>query len=253
MDHPRSIRTTHKHDVCDVCARTLLRGEQDRDVRQRRPSLQRLRTLQAACPARGLDARRCDPGFQDGSRARPAAAVAVRPPPRQAGETTRGEPELPAEPRTLDDELVVRQLGDRASRRRAPACQRRSRYRPRPPAAGASRSPATCTRSRPTGTTRSRPRSTFSTRARTGGRSPVSRAPWARPKSTSRLIRHTRAWSGSSSRGSSAGTATRSTSRIRGARAAGRPGIRAGRACRARADRQRQLRRQRRPHPALRS
>jgi hypothetical protein len=28
MSQPRSINTTHEHDVCDVCTRTLLRGEQ---------------------------------------------------------------------------------------------------------------------------------------------------------------------------------------------------------------------------------
>ena len=27
MSQPLSIRTSHEHDVCDVCARTLLRGE----------------------------------------------------------------------------------------------------------------------------------------------------------------------------------------------------------------------------------
>ncbi|HEX3801559.1 MAG TPA: hypothetical protein VHV75_01850 [Solirubrobacteraceae bacterium] len=107
MSQPRSIRTIHEHDVCDVCSRTLLRGEQTEVFvgGGRRYSVCELckpHALQEGWMREGAI-----PEFQGGServqRRRPLFGRR-----RNKDISERGvELQAPAEPRTLDDELSL--------------------------------------------------------------------------------------------------------------------------------------------------
>jgi hypothetical protein len=107
MDHPRSIRTTHQDDVCDVCTRTLLRGEQTEPFvgGGRRYNVCELCKQHAL--HEGWIREGSLPDFQVGTervqRRRPLFGRRRG----KAGDDERAttEPELPPEPRTLDDEL----------------------------------------------------------------------------------------------------------------------------------------------------
>ena len=108
MSQPRSIRTIHEHDVCDVCARTLLRGEQTEVFvgggrRYNVCELCKPHALHEGWMREGTI-----PDFQGGTdRVQRRRSLFGRRRNRAAS-TTRGvELQGPPEPRTLDDELSV--------------------------------------------------------------------------------------------------------------------------------------------------
>jgi hypothetical protein len=106
MNSPRSIRTTHQSDVCDVCERTLLRGEQTEPFvgsgrRYNVCELCKQHALQEGWIREGSL-----PDFQVGTeRIQRRRALFGRRRNKAAGDERSTESELPTEPRTLDDEL----------------------------------------------------------------------------------------------------------------------------------------------------
>lgn len=108
MSQPRSIRTIHESDVCDVCSRTVLRGEQTEVFvgggrRYKVCELCKPHALHEGWMREGAI-----PDFQGGSeRVQRRRSLFGRR--RGKGDAERGELQPPSEPRTLDDELS---LGD---------------------------------------------------------------------------------------------------------------------------------------------
>ncbi len=112
MNQPLSIRTSHEQDVCDVCTRTLLRGEKSEVFVNggRRYSVCELCKPHAL--HEGWMREGAIPDFQNGTervqRRRPLFG-------RRRGKTERGvELQTPAEPRSLDDELSLGSWGNTA-------------------------------------------------------------------------------------------------------------------------------------------
>jgi hypothetical protein len=106
MSNPRSIRTTHESDVCDVCTRTLLRGEQIEPfvAGGRRYNVCELCKQHAF--HEGWVREGSLPDFQVGTeRVQRRRALFGRRRGKGGTDERAGEPELPPEPRTLDDEL----------------------------------------------------------------------------------------------------------------------------------------------------
>ena len=106
MSQPRSIRTIQQHDVCDVCARTLLRGEQTEVFvgggrRYNVCELCKSRALHEGWMREGTI-----PDYQSGGeRVQRRRQLFGR---RRKGIGDRDdEPQLSPEPRTLDDELSL--------------------------------------------------------------------------------------------------------------------------------------------------
>ncbi|MGH2836673.1 MAG: hypothetical protein ACRDKD_10695 [Solirubrobacteraceae bacterium] len=102
MSQPLSIRTSHDHDVCDVCTRTLLRGERTEVF----VNSGRRYTVCELCKPRALHEGWMREGaisdFQaTGDRVQRRGRLLRR---RRKGEREI-ELQEPAEPRTLDDEL----------------------------------------------------------------------------------------------------------------------------------------------------
>lgn len=103
MSQPLSISTSHDHDVCDVCTRTLLRGEKTEVFVNggRRYSVCELCKPHAL--HEGWMREGAIPDFQGGSERTQRRRSLFG---RRRGKGDRGvELQTPPEPRTLDDEL----------------------------------------------------------------------------------------------------------------------------------------------------
>jgi hypothetical protein len=102
MSQPLSIRTSHNHDVCDVCTRTLLRGENTEVFVNGGRRYNVCELCKPHALHEGWMREGAIPEFQGGSdRVQRRRGL--------FGRKRKGEREIelqdPAEPRTLDDEL----------------------------------------------------------------------------------------------------------------------------------------------------
>jgi hypothetical protein len=103
MSQPLSIRTSHEHDVCDVCARTLLRGEKTEAFVNGGRRYNVCELCKPHALHEGWMREGAIPDYQaGGDRIQRRRSLFGR----RRGKGERGvELQDPAEPRTLDDEL----------------------------------------------------------------------------------------------------------------------------------------------------
>ena len=207
MARPRDIKTNQADVACDVCGRTLLRGEHAEALPGRRPAPPGLRAVHRARPARGLDprVRRRRPRAAPSRAARAAAArfstACARAASGRARSTTRSRPTSRCR---RPHRRPGAAIGPRArARRRSPSPRRRAR--PRHVRAVPTNAELKMERALDVFNASEHPR-TVGGVARSLGAPAVSRAPARRPPERRRDHRHV---------GAVAGTASRSTSPTR--------------------------------------
>ena len=114
MNQPLSIRTSHEQDVCDVCTRTVLRGEKTEAFINGGRRYNVCELCKPHALHEGWMREGAIPEFQNGNeRVQRRRSLFGR----RRGKPERGvELQAPAEPRTLDDELSLGSWGASGAR-----------------------------------------------------------------------------------------------------------------------------------------
>ena len=177
MPSTRDIRTNQVDISCDVCGRTLLRGEQPETFLAGGAAPPGVRAVHRARPARGVDprVRRRRPAAAFGAQRPPAALVRRTASAATAGRARRSRP---SRPRAVAAAGGAGARARRLTQRTSDAARRRPRS---PTSRRASR--ATCAPCRRTPSSRCSGRSRSSTAPSTCARSAASRARSGRPPS----------------------------------------------------------------------